>query len=93
VNTKLISLIFKFINQGKKIYLITKHEYNITESLAKYRLSGLFDEIIHLEKQDQKWKFISHKDSIFIDDSFAERKQIKENLGLAVFSVDMISML
>ena len=93
VNTKLISLIFKFINQGKKIYLITKHEYNITESLAKYRLSGLFDEVIHLEKLDQKWKYIMHKDSIFIDDSFAERKQIKDNLGLAVFSVDMISML
>lgn len=93
VNTKLISLVFKFINQGKKIYLITKHEFNITESLAKYRLSGLFDEVIHLEKQDQKWKYITHKDSIFIDDSFAERKQIKDNLGLAVFSVDMISML
>lgn len=93
VNTKLIALIYKFLNQRKKIYLITKHEFNITESLAKYRLSGIFDEIIHLEKQDQKWKFISHKDSIFIDDSFAERKQIKDNLGLAVFSVDMIKML
>jgi hypothetical protein len=93
VNTKLIALIYKFLNQEKKIYLITKHEFNIIESLAKYRLTGLFDEIIHLEKQDQKWKFITHKDSIFIDDSFAERKQIKDNLGLAVFSVDMISML
>jgi hypothetical protein len=93
VNTKLISLIFKFINQGKKIYLITKHEFNITETLAAYRLSGLFDEIIHLQKQDQKWKYIAHKDSIFIDDSFAERKQVKENLDLPVFSVDMINIL
>lgn len=93
VNTKLISLIFKFFNQGKKIYLITKHEFDITASIAKYRLSGIFDEIIHLEKHDQKWKYISHKDSIFIDDSFAERKQIKDNLGIAVFSLDMISIL
>jgi predicted ATP-grasp superfamily ATP-dependent carboligase len=93
VNTKLISLIYKFLNQRKKIYLITKHEYNIAESLAKYRLTGLFEKIIHLEKNDEKWKFIIHEDSIFIDDSFAERKQVKDNLGLAVFSMDMISML
>lgn len=93
VNTKIVALIYKLINQGKKVYLITKHEHNIEESLAKYRLSGLFDEVIHLEKQEQKWKYIQHKDAIFIDDSFAERKQIKDNLGLPVFSVDMISVL
>jgi DNA modification methylase len=61
--------------------------------MAKYKLSELFDEIIHIEKHDQKWRYIAHKDSIFIDDSFAERKQIKNNLNIAVFSVDMISML
>ncbi len=93
VNTTLIALIYKFINQNKVIHLITKHEFNIYESLKKFRLDGIFDEIIHLKKDDQKWKFIEHKDSIFIDDSFAERKQIKDNLGLHVFSVDMIRML
>lgn len=93
VNTSLIGLIYKFINQGKKIHLITKHEYDLHKSMAKYKLSELFDEIIHIEKHDQKWRYIAHKDSIFIDDSFAERKQIKNNLNIAVFSVDMISML
>lgn len=93
VNTKIIALIYKLINQGKKVYLITKHEHNIKESLTKYRLTDLFDEVIHLEKKDQKWEHIKHKDAIFIDDSFAERKQIKDNLGLPVFSVDMVSVL
>lgn len=93
VNTALIALIYKFINQNKVIHLITKHEFDIHESLKKFRLDGIFDEIIHLKKEDQKWKFITHKESIFIDDSFAERKQIKENLGIHVFSVDMIRML
>jgi hypothetical protein len=93
VNTDLIALIYKFLNQGKKIHLITKHEFDIVESLAKYRLKGLFDEVVHLKKDDQKWRYITNKDSIFIDDSYAERKHIKENLGIEVFSVDMISVL
>jgi hypothetical protein len=93
VNTELVGLIYKFFNQGKIIHLITKHEYDLKESLARFKLSELFDEIIHLEKQDQKWKYIAHKDSIFIDDSFAERKQVKNNLGISVFSIDMISIL
>jgi hypothetical protein len=93
VNYNLVALIYKFLNKGKKIYLITKHEYRVEESLLKFRLIGLFDEIIHLKRLDQKWKFIKHEDSIFIDDSFAERKEVKDNLGLPVFSIDMINML
>lgn len=90
VNTDIVQLIFSFINQGKQIHLITKHERDIHESLRQYRLQNLFDEVIHIKKEDKKWKYIKATDAIFIDDSFAERKEVKDNLGLAVFTPDMI---
>lgn len=90
VNTDIVQLVFSFINQGKQIHLITKHERGIHESLKQYRLQNLFDEVIHLKKEDNKWRHIIEQDAIFIDDSFAERKEVKDNLGLAVFAPDMI---
>ncbi|WP_456439445.1 ATP-grasp domain-containing protein [Psychroserpens sp.] len=89
VNYRLIGSLYKFINQGKKIHLITKHKYNLKETLLKNRLSGIFDSIIHLKTEDSKSKFINHKDSIFIDDSFAERKDVLENMSIPVFGVDI----
>lgn len=44
-------------------------------------------------KNIKKYKYIDNRNAIFIDDSFAERKSIKENCGLNVFSVDMVEVL
>lgn len=92
VNTKLITVIYDFINKKKKVHLITKHIKDINETLRAYRLEGLFDSIIHLKQTDIKSDYITKKDSIFIDDSFAERKSVNEKLGISVFSVDMIEI-
>lgn len=77
VNYNLVGALYKFINEGKKIHLITKHEADLTATLKKYRLSDLFDNIIHLKKSDDKWKCIPHKDAIFIDDSHKERVDVQ----------------
>lgn len=89
INPEMISLIFYFINNQKKVYLITKHNQNIYETLSKYRIKELFDEIIHLDKSKQKWKYIKHIDAIFIDDSYAERNEVQSKLKLPVFSPEM----
>jgi len=94
VNLDLISLIYKFINEGIKIYLITKHEFDLLVTLKKFKISvEIFDEIIHLKKADVKSDFIIHKDSIFIDDSFAERLDVFKTHRIPVFSVDAVSCL
>ena len=93
VNPVAIACVYHFMNRNVKIHLITKHQPNIYETLKKYRLETLFDEVIPLKKDDDKWKQIKHLDSIFIDDSFSERKQVQENLGLPVFSVDMLELI
>jgi glutathione synthase/RimK-type ligase-like ATP-grasp enzyme len=92
VNTGLVAAIFHFINQKKKIYLITKHDRDIHKTLVEYKLQNLFDEIIHLKKEDEKYKYIKHEDAIFIDDSHAERERISSELNIPVFSPDMVEL-
>ena len=55
---------------------------------------GLFDEIIHLKKSESKYEFIKDADdSIFIDNAFSERIEVKNKLKMPVFDVDAISTL
>ena len=94
VNTDMMKLIYHMKNQNKNLFLITKHQYDIHDTLAKFRIDkNLFKEIIHINKFDFKFKYISRNKSIFIDDSFSERKSVKQQLDIPVFSVDSINSL
>lgn len=90
VNVALVSSLYKFLNQRKKIHLITKHKFAVAQTLTKNRISEIFDSIIHLKPDDYKSQFIKHTDAIFIDDSFAERKEVFDKLGIPVFGIDII---
>ena len=92
INTELLKLIYQFINDNKSIILITKHKGNLTEILSKYKLTLLFNNIIHLSIHEEKSDYME-PDSIFIDDSFSERKKVKNYLNIPVFSVDSIKTL
>lgn len=93
VNYKIVAFLYKELNKNKKIILLTKHAKNIDQSLHKVRLFEIFDKIIHIEASDEKYKYIKEKNSIFIDDSFAEREKIYRFLNIPVFSPDMIDSL
>lgn len=93
VNTNLVSLLYQFLNDGKKLILITKHDKDINISLKQFRLLDLFDEIIHLEKSHYKYEYMQSESSIFIDDSHAERLQVYEKLGIPVFAPDNVECL
>ena len=93
VNTQLIMFLYQTLNKGKKIYLLTKHSDNINESLKKYCISeDIFEKIIHISQDMNKAQYISGK-AIFIDDSFAERRNVSEKCGIPVFDLDMIESL
>lgn len=94
VNPLLMLFLYQCFNSNKEIILITKHIHNIKETLEKLRINAnLFNRIIHLEKEDIKSKYIDNQTpSIFIDDSFSERDQIKA-AGIPVFDVDSIESL
>lgn len=93
VNEELVSFLYKCLNKRVKIVLLTKHAGNLKEGLNRFRLGQLFDEIIHLSPNDNKWQYIKSENSIFIDDSHAERKAVKQMLNIPVFSPEMIDVL
>ena len=81
-------------NQGKKVYLITKHEFDLKETLKKYHIAeNLFDEIIHMEMNDQKFKYMQQPESLFVDNFYKERKEVFMQTGMPVFDVDGIKSL
>jgi len=94
VNIEMIKFIYHMINIGKKIILITKHKYNVYDTLETFKIpKDLFYKIIQINNFDDKYKYIEHQNSIFIDDSFKERKEIKKYVKIPVFSLDTIDCL
>ena len=97
VNEQLIAFLYKCRNRNIKLSLLSKHDdvalKPLDTLLKELRIEQLFDRIIHIDVNEQKSDYIDNKDAIFIDDSFAERKFIKEKCGIPVFSVDMVEVL
>ena len=72
---------------------MTRHDGNLEEELNQFHLINLFDRVIQIGQQDCKVKYIDNKNSIFIDDSFEERRHVIEQRHIPVFSIDMIGCL
>lgn len=95
VNTQLIMFLYQAKNSGKRLYLLTKHRAcPIREELTRYAIAeNLFDGISHIAPESHKSDYVTDTRPIFIDDSFSERKHIKETLRIPVFDTDMIESL
>lgn len=93
INVDLIRFLFDCINRGKKIVLLTKHNGDLYAELKLFRIDHLFDDIILISKEEEKYKYVTDHCAIFIDDSFSERQIIKEKIGIPVFGPDMIDVL
>lgn len=90
VNTGLLEFLYRCINQGKRLVLLTRHAEDIHESLKKYRLSGLFDEVIHIQNGEQKSEYVKGPKAIFIDDSYHECADVFSKCGVASFGPDAV---
>lgn len=94
VNLDVISFVYQCKNLGKEVFLITRHEYDIKETLKKYNiLESIFDEIIHINQDMEKSEFINPEKAIFIDNWYQERKKIKKLFNIPVFDVDAVNSL
>ncbi len=94
VNADAMRFLYQARNKGKKIHLLSKHASDLYVDLKKAGISeGLFDEIRVIDVLDEKYNYITEKSAIFIDDSFAERKKVKDACHIPVFDVDMIESL
>jgi len=73
--------------------LVTRHEKDLEQTLRKFRIADLFDEVIQLRKGEKKSDFIKRPDAIFVDDSFAERQEVARKYGIPTFDSSMIEVL
>lgn len=94
VNTTLMAFLYQCVNDGKKLYLLTRHARQPVETLNFYRINLLlFDEIIHITFEQKKSDSIKYNNAILIDNSFAERAQVYQTLQIPVFDVDAVDCL
>lgn len=93
VNPNVISFLYQCMNDNKKVFLITKHKGNLDTTMKKYRLQNLFDNIFWLKPNEEKHLYVKEKNAIFIDDSFSERKKVKEFCSIPVFDTHMVESL
>ncbi len=98
VDLQTVRFLYQCVNQHKRLILLTRHRVDHDDSAAdalrKHRIAPeLFDDIIELDSKTPKYTKINPEGAIFIDNAFAERKAVYENLGIPVFDVDGIEML
>jgi hypothetical protein len=93
VNTEIVAFVFQCINRGVPVSLLTRHRGDLRSTLARHRLGGLFDEIVHVAEGSEKVDRIDPEGAIFIDDSFKERKAVADRLAIPTFDPSMIEVL
>jgi hypothetical protein len=92
VNTEVVKLIYQCINRSVPVKLLTRHAGDPVRTLAKHRLTGLFDAVIHLAAGEPKSAHILETDAILVDDSFAERSEVAQKCGIRTFDCSMIEL-
>ena len=94
INPLITKFLKKCIIWQKRIILLTKHSGDLLKTLNNYGIKkNLFTKIIHLNPSDEKAYYIKRVDSIFIDDSFHERKKVSDICKIPTFDVTMIEFL
>ncbi len=94
VNTQMAQFLFQEINRGTRLVLLSKSLPGGQDAaLRRWRLQGLFDEVIWLDEGQSKADFIRPEGAIFIDDSFSQRREVHERHHIPTFDPSMLEML
>jgi hypothetical protein len=94
VNLKAVWFLYQCVNRQIPVILMTKHAGDIHADLSDHRIDpGLFESIVVLNINEEKWKKINRPGAIFIDNSYRERRSVSSRLGIPVFDVDAFEVL
>lgn len=94
LNLEVITFLYQCINKGIRIVLVSKNLLEDKEQyLRDHKIYQLFDEIIWLEESDKKHLYMKCQNAIFIDDSYSQRKETAEMLGIPTFDCSMVEAL
>lgn len=81
------------INLGAKIILLTRHGEDLTALLRSLGFEGLFDTIIHMDRQTPKSVHVTDPQAVFIDDSYAEREEVFRIRNIPCFPLEACRIL
>jgi hypothetical protein len=90
-NADLMKFIFNCINKEIKVTILSRHKGDLNLRLNDMNITSLFKRVICIEQDEKKSDYIDNLNSIFIDDSFSERKEVFEKCKIPVFSPDAIN--
>lgn len=93
INVEVAAFLYRALNEGCELVLLTKCLTDPHEVLAARRMAGLFDRVVHLAEADSKADHIDPDGAIFIDDSFSQRREVAERHGIPTFDPSMLEML
>jgi Fe-S-cluster containining protein len=92
-NLLLITFLYQCIGNKIKIHLLTRHKGDINLFIKESKIEHLFDSINYVDQYTPKSSYIKEMPSIFIDDSFSERAEVKEKLGIPVLDPSALECL
>jgi Carbamoylphosphate synthase large subunit (split gene in MJ) len=97
INPFIITFLYQCRNRGIKIHLLSRHERTygepVNKALEKFKIKQIFDEIVDVPDDKEKYEYINKDDSIFMDDSFSERKKVVDKLGIHAFDTNEVESL
>jgi carbamoyl-phosphate synthase large subunit len=93
LNLDLVRLAHQCVARGVRVVLLTRHREDLPATLGRHRIRDLFDEVVHLGEYESKAAAINDRQAIFIDDSFRERRLVREALGIPTFDGSMAESL
>ncbi|MEI8373580.1 MAG: ATP-grasp domain-containing protein [Planctomycetota bacterium] len=93
VNVTAVAFLYQCRNRRIGIHLLTRCVEDVESRLENFRLRSLLDTVLCAPKSIPKSRYITKPKAIFIDDSFAERKEVHDSLGIPTFALDMLESL
>ncbi len=92
-NPGLMAFLYQMLQEGKRLVLITRHEFSVAQTLSAARIAEeLFDAVVHITDGRAKSDFVTPR-SIFIDNHFPERLMVANKHAIPVLDVDAIELL
>ena len=54
VNMPLVAFLFQCVNEGRRLVLLTRHAKDVQRTLARFRLTSLWDEVVRMRDDDMR---------------------------------------
>jgi hypothetical protein len=93
LNPLAVAFLAQCRNAKVQTHLLSRHDGDLESALTQAGLLGLFDTVTHIQDGAPKSGHVRELEAIFVDDSFAERQEVRAARRIPVFAVDALEAL